>query len=215
LAVVTVDDATRGDIVTTLDAGWYQDPSVSTQLRYWDGQQWTEHTAPAPTNVPGTSYAASEVGFLEALHLGVGDWNFSRRGSRSEYWWLALVGAPTSFVGGLAWGGGRGGVLSFVGIFMILFTVVVLFKAAVRRYHDIGRSGWWAAVNVIVGLVASSTLLVGSGAALFGALGDASNGVENAFVVLAVGGGLVGFTDSVWALVWLCMPGKSTPNRWG
>lgn len=30
-------------------AGWYQDPSQTDRLRYWDGQQWTQHThAPTP-----------------------------------------------------------------------------------------------------------------------------------------------------------------------
>lgn len=28
-------------------AGWYPDPEQAGQQRYWDGQQWTEHRAPA------------------------------------------------------------------------------------------------------------------------------------------------------------------------
>jgi len=27
--------------------GWYADPQVSSGLRYWDGQRWTDHRAPA------------------------------------------------------------------------------------------------------------------------------------------------------------------------
>ncbi len=30
----------------TPQAGWYPDPEDSTQQRYWDGQQWTDHRAP-------------------------------------------------------------------------------------------------------------------------------------------------------------------------
>jgi hypothetical protein len=29
-------------------AGWYNDPSGSPNLRYWDGAQWTEHTGALP-----------------------------------------------------------------------------------------------------------------------------------------------------------------------
>lgn len=35
-------------------AGWYQDPAGSGQLRWWDGQQWTDHLRPVPTaDTPG------------------------------------------------------------------------------------------------------------------------------------------------------------------
>lgn len=33
-------------------AGWYADPSVPGQQRYWDGARWTEHTAPAVAPPP-------------------------------------------------------------------------------------------------------------------------------------------------------------------
>lgn len=34
-------------IMTTTPANWYPDPHNAAQVRYWDGQQWTEHVAPA------------------------------------------------------------------------------------------------------------------------------------------------------------------------
>ncbi len=34
--------------VTGVPAAWYDDPHVPGQVRYFDGAQWTQHTAPAP-----------------------------------------------------------------------------------------------------------------------------------------------------------------------
>ena len=31
-------------------AGWYPDPGGGSSQRYWDGQRWTEHTAPTPSS---------------------------------------------------------------------------------------------------------------------------------------------------------------------
>jgi type II secretory pathway pseudopilin PulG len=34
--------------MTQTPPGWYLDPMNLSSQRYWDGQQWTEHSAPAP-----------------------------------------------------------------------------------------------------------------------------------------------------------------------
>jgi hypothetical protein len=33
--------------VVTTPAGWYPDPSGRFEMRYWDGQQWTEYVSRA------------------------------------------------------------------------------------------------------------------------------------------------------------------------
>jgi hypothetical protein len=39
--------------MSDIRAGWYPDPEVPTQSRYWDGTQWTEHRAPMGHAAPG------------------------------------------------------------------------------------------------------------------------------------------------------------------
>ena len=44
------------------EAGWYDDPEDSTQLRWWDGSRWTERRQPSetpPPAPPGSSSTAS------------------------------------------------------------------------------------------------------------------------------------------------------------
>jgi uncharacterized protein (AIM24 family) len=41
-----------------MDANWYPDPHAPGTLRYWDGQAWTEHTAPDPA--AGATDAATQ-----------------------------------------------------------------------------------------------------------------------------------------------------------
>lgn len=49
---------------TTLPAaGWYADPQDAAQLRWWDGSQWSAHTAPAPQPAaPAPAPAAPQYG---------------------------------------------------------------------------------------------------------------------------------------------------------
>lgn len=43
--------------MTATPAGWYPDPQDATRLRWWDGQAWSESTAPAAPAAPETPAA--------------------------------------------------------------------------------------------------------------------------------------------------------------
>ncbi len=78
--------------------------------------------------------------------------NFTGRASRSEFWYFQLF----LIMGGLLANildifGGGGGLLTFlwnVGIALPAISV------AVRRFHDIGRTGWWILLPfTIIGVI--------------------------------------------------------------
>ena len=55
-------DYVRGCAMTNPAANWYPDPQDPTQLRYWDGTQWTEHRAPRqPPAEPAPPQATAPV----------------------------------------------------------------------------------------------------------------------------------------------------------
>jgi uncharacterized RDD family membrane protein YckC len=51
--------------------GWYTDPTAPGQLRWWDGQQWSEHTSPAPPPQPVLTLAGFGPRFVAALVDGL------------------------------------------------------------------------------------------------------------------------------------------------
>jgi len=55
-----------------MNPGWYQDPDTATQMRYWDGSEWTEERKPLP---PGGSsprrQGASDRSFVSTLLLNL------------------------------------------------------------------------------------------------------------------------------------------------
>ena len=71
---------------------------------------------------------------------------FSGRATRSEFWWFrlftVLVNFSASFVGKLIF------MSTFIIFFLYLSTIISLIlllpslAVAVRRLHDVGRSGW-------------------------------------------------------------------------
>lgn len=118
------------------EASWYPDPKDPSQIRYWDGDAWTEHVAPAPVPSPSTAsslssyYSSTEIvisstasktkGFSEVAKKAI-----QENAPSGESPWFVLasgtdgvmaafqkellivkVGAMTSFMSG-ATGGGR------------------------------------------------------------------------------------------------------------
>jgi hypothetical protein len=47
-------------MATPTPAGWYADPESPGQYRYWDGQAWTQHTAPASAPPPSAETASAQ-----------------------------------------------------------------------------------------------------------------------------------------------------------
>lgn len=67
---------------------------------------------------------------------------FDGRASRSEYWWFylftVLAGSAAETVG------------ETVGVLASLFFLLPSFAVAVRRMHDVGRSGWWVLIVITI-----------------------------------------------------------------
>lgn len=88
--------------------------------------------------------------FLGALKDGFARYvDFKSRSTRSQFWWWILwtfiirLGALV-FVGGLGSGGSQPAVL-LVSVAIFLPSLAV----AIRRLHDIGRSGWWVLIVLV------------------------------------------------------------------
>lgn len=56
--------------MTQTPAGWYADPKMTSTQRYWDGERWTEQTAPAAPPVP-TRSGPSTWTIARGVALGV------------------------------------------------------------------------------------------------------------------------------------------------
>lgn len=84
---------------------------------------------------------------------------FSGRASRAEFWWwilaVFLISIVTQIIDAAIVGpmlGFEGGDASAGQLLSLLLSLAVLLPAlavAVRRLHDIGRSGWWILLGLI------------------------------------------------------------------
>lgn len=52
-------------------AGWYPDVTQPSTQRYWDGYQWTEHSAPLATADEETDTGLARAGYLLAIFIGI------------------------------------------------------------------------------------------------------------------------------------------------
>lgn len=224
--------------MSSLKAGWYQDPQDPKGLRYWDGTQWTSQTHQptqpppppalggyqAPPQAPGVpayqgyspvqqgSYAAAPVSFTEAAKGLVTKWTFRGRASRSEYWFSSVALSLLAFVLNI--------VAKVTGVeaagFVVLLVQAVLginlLLIAIRRYHDTGLSGLWillqTGLSFILGIV-FTVMIVGAG---FSAMGGATSEVYK-FGAAGLVVGVLFLAIAVWYIVWLYLPGKPEQNR--
>lgn len=72
--------------------------------------------------------------------------NFNGRSSRSEFWWYALFTFILGAIVGLIFSDTTAQVVNGIINLALLLPGLGL---AVRRMHDIGKSGWWVLINLI------------------------------------------------------------------
>jgi hypothetical protein len=79
-------------------AGWFQDPNVPNQQRYWDGSSWTDQTKEGAAGISTTKRSADERRALLAQQIQ----NASARGlrveSQSEFQAVMVEGQPVNHV---------------------------------------------------------------------------------------------------------------------
>ena len=101
------------------------------------------------------------VGFGEALPLFLKNYAvFSGRSSRGAYWWaglgIGLISIAISIVDMVLFSGAVAA-MNGTGPLAIVFSLATLIPnlaVAIRRLHDVGRSGWWLLIMfTIVGIL--------------------------------------------------------------
>ena len=140
---------------------------------------------------------------------------FSGRASRSEYWWFWLFNFLISFVLGFFsgfFGYSNPSLGSFFYWLSNIYSLAVLLPSLavyVRRYHDIGKSAWFAftGVFILIGYFIISLIWLSRFApeeiysVLLPYLGTSS------LVSLIVG--------IIWGVIFPCLPSQKRTNKYG
>ena len=148
------------------------------------------------------------VGFGEAVGRAFSNYfNFSGRATRAEYWWwvLATQGlqllALIPFVGGI--------------LALLLWVVCVIpgLSVAVRRLHDLGKTGWWLLGMIGAYMGATAAFLVGLGIA-FSDEANEGSGLIALAISGTLGGGIMLVAMALW-FIWFIRKGDLGPNKYG
>ena len=104
-----------------------------------------------------------QVSFKEAVvrALSQNYCNFSGRASRSEYWWFYLFSCIVSWVVSIIVSlfSSELSIMYIASMVVGLAFLLPSLGIAVRRLHDIGKSGWWLFISLIP-LIGAILLLV-------------------------------------------------------
>ena len=92
------------------------------------------------------------MGFAQAISAGFSNYvNFRDRACRSEYWYWILFIVIADIVAGII--DAVLGIQIVTGLFGLV-TIIPNIAIAIRRLHDLDRTGWWWLIALtIVGLI--------------------------------------------------------------
>ena len=101
------------------------------------------------------------MNFLNAVKSYFVRWNdFKTRSSRSEYWWATLfsvLGSLALELLNVAIASNPPALILTISILVLIFLIFMMIASlalAVRRFHDLDKSGWWyLLVFTIIGII--------------------------------------------------------------
>jgi uncharacterized membrane protein YhaH (DUF805 family) len=100
------------------------------------------------------------LSFVDAVRSALSKYaTFSGRARRSEYWWFVLFNLIVSVVARLVDAAAFGTSTAYLTIIVALALLLPGLAVAVRRLHDIGKSGWWILL-ALVPIVGAIVLIV-------------------------------------------------------
>lgn len=132
--------------------GWYPDPRQPAQQRWWDGAQWTDHTAPLE-NAPMASAAVAPAQAKSSSKLRV----------------VLIVGAVVLAITLLT--RSLGVLLLLAGCFLFFVAVYAIVRGSAAIFRVRSRGAGWAALGIAFALMFVGT---GANAALGGPGSDAA-----------------------------------------
>lgn len=150
----------------------------------------------------GEVVSPAHVDFSDAVKLFFKNFkNFKGRSTASEYWYSALFTITISFIIAVTQIAlSLGNVIS--GIFGLIL-IIPNTSLAIRRLHDVGKSGWWFAPFVLYSIYSDITLFTVS---------DTDELIENPLFGLF---GLVIFVFAIMLFIWSIKPSQPFTNKWG
>ena len=101
------------------------------------------------------------MNFLNAVKSYFVRWNdFKTRSSRSEYWWATLFSVLVSLASDLinvaiaSTPSALSFIIAILVIIFLIFMMIAGIALAIRRLHDLDKSGWWyLLIFTIIGII--------------------------------------------------------------
>ena len=169
------------------------------------------------------------MGFIEAIKTCFKkSFVFKGRARRSEYWWWVLFSTLLymciSFVGGLIPEDSLliAGIYSIIVILGSIYMTIVSMAVAVRRLHDVGRSGWWygsSLIFIFVWFIWFTIECFNVAMNLNLSPNATADMVSNAILMELIGKILITYIPlmiyGVMLLVFYCMDSKPGTNKYG
>lgn len=147
--------------------------------------------------------ATPSLGFVEALNAATSKiFQMKGRSRRSEFWWTQLL----VIISGIL-------LTPIIGNILSLLTIPL----KVRRLHDVGRSGWWIAISVILNIFSfifvCAIIIKYFVSALYSDYFDFSALISLLLNYLVFG--IIVWIYNIIMLVFYCMDSKPGTNAYG